>query len=255
MPTTEPIITLTSDFSLTDAYVAQMKAAILRGHPSGRLIDITHQIPRHDILCASIVLERAVAAFGPGTIHLTVVDPGVGSARRILIVQANGRKIVCPDNGLITWVWRRTPNMKAWELTWRPKTSSATFEGRDIMAPAAAKIAAGCPIEAIARPIGDPVLLPITPAKSLSEGGQIIHIDCFGNATTNIAQELLTNSKNRTVIVSRHRLGGIHDTYSDVLPGKPLALVGSNGMLEIAVREGSAQKVLKLRVGDKVVVR
>src|SRR3954462_3986105 len=101
-----PIITLTSDFGLADFYVAAMKAVLLRGCPEARLIDVTHQVPRHDVLCGSITLERAVDGFPPGTVHLAVVDPGVGSDRRLLVALVNDQLIVAPDDGLITWPWR-----------------------------------------------------------------------------------------------------------------------------------------------------
>src|SRR5438128_8242118 len=118
---TRPIITLTSDFGLVDSYVAAMKAVLIRHCPDARLIDVTHHVPRHDILCGAITLERAVDGFPPGTVHLAVIDPGVGTDRRILVARINQQTIVCPDNGLITWAWRRRGAGQAYELTWRPK--------------------------------------------------------------------------------------------------------------------------------------
>jgi S-adenosyl-L-methionine hydrolase (adenosine-forming) len=138
-----PIITLTTDFGTRDYYVAAMKAVLVRRCPDVRMIDITHQVPRHDILCGSITLERAIDGFLPGTVHLAVVDPGVGTDRRILIVEINQQTVVCPDNGLITWAWRRLGAARAYELTWRPPETSSTFHGRDIMAPVAAMLACG----------------------------------------------------------------------------------------------------------------
>src|SRR6059036_1497786 len=116
-----PIITLTSEFGLSDHYVAAMKAVLIRDCPLARLIDVTHNVPRHDILCGSITLERAVDGFPPGTVHLAVVDPGVGTDRRILVTEINRQIVVCPDNGLITWAWHRLGPGSAHELTWRPK--------------------------------------------------------------------------------------------------------------------------------------
>ncbi len=248
-----PIVTLTSDFGLSDAYVAAMKGAILRHCPTAVLIDITHNVPPQDILCGSITLERAVDGFGPGAIHLAVVDPGVGTSRRLLIAQIAQSLIVCPDNGLLTWTWRRLGPGKAHEITWRPTGSfSDTFHGRDIMAPVAAMLANGRPISEFAKPIDDPILLQIAPAQSGSESGQIIHIDHFGNATTNIARESLSALARRKISVKRKRLGGFKRTYFDVAPGHPLALFGSSGLVEIAIRDGSAAKQLGLRVGDTV---
>src|SRR5437762_6102280 len=112
-----PIITLTTDFGLSDYYVAAMKAVLIHHCPEARLIDVTHQVPRHDILCGSITLERAVDGFPPGTVHLAVIDPGVGTDRRILVARLNDQMVVCPDNGLITWTWRRLGPGASYELT------------------------------------------------------------------------------------------------------------------------------------------
>src|SRR5262245_40267933 len=144
-----PLITLTSDFGLQDHYVAAMKAVLIKECPAARLIDVTHTVPRHDILCASITLERAVDGFPPGTVHLAVVDPGVGTDRRLIVAKIREQYVVCPDNGLITWTWRvhsdapPTPGQSAAppravppqapQITWRPKSSSTTFHGRDIL--------------------------------------------------------------------------------------------------------------------------
>jgi S-adenosylmethionine hydrolase len=215
-----PIITLTTDFGLADHYVAAMKGAILRHCPAARLVDVTHQIPRHDIIAGSIAIERAVDVFEEGTIHLGVVDPGVGSGRRILVVRIGGQVVVCPDNGLITWAWRRagatvlspspgTPGegwgggfagrrqpppypspgvpregtgveTEAFELLWRPEKYSAVFHGRDIMAPAVGILAAGGSLADLVRPITDPVLLGELVPAASLREGRVIHIDHFG---------------------------------------------------------------------------
>jgi S-adenosylmethionine hydrolase len=252
-----PLITLTTDFGLSDSYVAAMKAVLIRRCPEARLIDVTHQIPPQDVLCGSITLERAVDGFPPDTVHLAVVDPGVGTERRMHVVDINRQRIVCPDNGLITWSWRLHGGGQAHEITWRPaKLPSSTFHGRDIFAPVAAMLACGEPIESLARPIDDPVLLDVAPAESAADRGRIIHIDHFGNATTNIGHELLRDqdqaAQARVIRVKGRRVGKLRRTYWDVPPGKPLALIGSSGLLEIAVRDGSAAAELKLKVGDEV---
>ena len=254
---TRPIITLTTDFGLRDSYVAAMKAVLLREAPDARLIDVTHLVPRHDILCGSITLERAVDGFPPGTVHLAVVDPGVGTDRRILITQINTQYLVCPDNGLITWSWRLHEGGRAHELSWRPaRVPSATFHGRDIMAPVAARVARGERLAGFSRPIDDPVLLDVFPAPREEPRGQIIQIDQFGNATTNIPYEhLRTRNGQVEVRIKGRRIGKLKRTYWDVAPGKPLALIGSSGLLEIAVRDGSAERDLSVKVGDEVVIR
>jgi S-adenosylmethionine hydrolase len=160
-----PIVTLTTDFGTRDHYVAAMKAVLLRYCPDVCLIDVTHEVPRHDILCGSITLERAVDGFPPETVHLAVVDPSVGTNRRILVAQINQQTVVCPDNGLISWAWQRLGQGQAYELKWRPRLSSHTFHGRDVMAPVAGMIAMGAPIAKIAEPIDDPILLDVYPAS------------------------------------------------------------------------------------------
>jgi S-adenosylmethionine hydrolase len=248
-----PIITLTTDFGLTDSYVAAMKAVLLRQCPDATLIDVTHNVPRQDILCGSITLERAVDGFPPGTVHLAVVDPGVGTDRRIIITELNRSLIVCPDNGLITWSWRlHRGGDTAHELTWRPTRHSNTFHGRDIMAPVAGMLAAGERIDKFSRRIPDgPVLFDVVPASDATRG-EVIQIDHFGNATTNIPYEKLRKLAARVVRVRNRSLGRLRRTYQDVAPGKPLALIGSSGLLEIAVRDGSAADDLRIRVGDAV---
>ena len=247
-----PIITLTTDFGTRDYYVAALKAVLIRLCPDARLIDVTHEVPPQDILCGSITLERAVDGFPPGTVHLAVVDPSVGTDRRILIGELNRQTIVCPDNGLITWAWHRLGPGAVHELTWRPRASSNTFHGRDIMAPAAAMLARGDRLADLARPVDDPILLDITPAPRHCASARVIHLDIFGNATTNLSYDRL--ARGTSFRVRGHRLGKLRRTYWDVPPGKPLALIGSSGLLEIAVRDGSAAQQLKLKVGDEVTV-
>ena len=253
--TGRPIITLTSDFGTSDFYVAAMKAVLLRACPDARLIDVTHGVPRHDILCGSITLERAVDGFPPGTTHLAVVDPGVGTDRRLLVAEIRNQRIVSPDNGLISWAWRRHGGGTAYQLTWRPqRESSNTFHGRDIMAPVAGMLAAGVRLERLTSPIDDPVLLDATPTDGQAGVAHVIHLDVFGNATTDLSHELLGDRRLKAVRVKGRDLGRLRRTYWDVSPGKPLALIGSSGLLEIAVRDGSAAQELGLRVGDEVSV-
>ena len=253
--TGRPIVTLTTDFGTSDFYVAAMKAVLLRACPEARLIDVTHAVPRHDILCGSITLERAVDGFPPGTTHLAVIDPGVGTARRLLVGEVKQQRVVCPDNGLITWAWRRHGGGRAFELAWRPdREPSHTFHGRDIMAPCAGMLAAGVRLEELGRPLDAPLLLDVAPTDGAAGAARVIHVDAFGNATTNVSHELLGERRLKGVRVKGRDLGRPRRTYWDVPPGKPLALIGSSGLLEIAVRDGSAAEDLGLRVGDEVAV-
>lgn len=244
-----PIVTLTTDFGLDDWYVAAMKAVLLSHAPPARLVDITHTIAPGDLIKGSITLERALASFPPSTIHLAVIDPTVGSDRRALIVRIHQQLIVCPDNGLITWATRRLGPFEAFQITWKPQPTSPTFHGRDLFAPVAGMLASFRAILDLGKPVADPVLLDL----NISGGptGQIIHIDHFGNATTNIPASSVPSGAqiritNLTLPVRR--------TYSDVPPGQPLALIGSSDLLEIAVRDGSAATKLSLNITDTLAV-
>ncbi len=243
------IITFTSDFGTTDHYVAVMKAAALAHCSGATLIDVTHAIAPADILAGAFVLERAVVALMPATVHVAVVDPGVGTDRRLLVVQVNNQLIVCPDNGLITWVWRRY-RCTARVLSWRPPQYSNTFHGRDIMAPVAGMLAGGQPWEQLTSGPIEPRLLDIdlvNPAQTRE--GQVIHIDHFGNCTTNILADSLSG---QLVAVKDQLVGPVRRTYADVEIGEALALVGSSNLLEIAVRGGSAANALGIGIGDRV---
>lgn len=247
------IVTFTTDFGLEDAYVASMKAAVLRVAPDVRLIDVTHLVPRHDILAGSFALERAVAAFDAGTIHVGVVDPGVGTDRALLSFHARGQWVLCPDNALITWTLRRHGGV-AYRVTWRPGRASHVFHGRDILAPLAGMLAIGTPIDRLVEPIHDVMLLDLAPAEPGATSGRIIHVDRFGNCTTNLLADRLPPGV-RMVQAGMHAVGPVRRTYADVPIGQPLALIGSSDLLEIAVRNGSAAERLGLGVGQLVHLR
>jgi len=245
------IFTLTTDFGLSETYVAEMKGVILKTLPDAVMVDVTHQIPAGDILAGSLALERAVAAFGPETIHLAVIDPGVGTRRRILVVEIAQQLVVCPDNGLINWAWKRRGPGRAHRLTWRPKNASNTFHGRDIIAPAGVLLASRTPLKSLAKRIDDPKLLEISPQPAPATSGWIIAIDHFGSVTTNIPAESLPK-RAVDICTTRTNFGKIKNTYSDVRVGEPLALIGSSGLVEIAIRGGSAARTLGLRIGDAI---
>jgi hypothetical protein len=232
-----------------------MKLAILRGCPDARIVDVSHTIARQDVLAGSIALERAVAAAPARTVHVAVVDPGVGTGRRIIIAKIAGQMIVCPDNGLVTWVHRRRGRMSVAALAKLPSGISNTFHGRDVMAPLAAELAMGQWPRHL-QAIDDPVLLNVDVAKGDGETvrGIVIQFDHFGNATTNIPAEMLHGDDMVKIEAGRtgHRLLPVLRTYADEALGKPLALIGSSGLVEIAVRQGSAREELALRVGDVV---
>jgi S-adenosyl-L-methionine hydrolase (adenosine-forming) len=258
---TTPIITLLTDFGLEDAYVASMKGVILKICSDASLVDITHLVPPGDIRAGAFLLASVASEFPTGTIHLAVVDPGVGTARRGLLVGAAGHLFVGPDNGLFAWVLRQASRWEAYSLEiiayWR-HTVSYTFHGRDIFAPVAAHLASGLAPRALGP--------PCTPqsaswADAIETGaeilGEIIHIDHFGNAVTNVSREVLKRfaSGSRTAVrIGALNISAMADTYGGQDPGKVIALIGSHGHLEIAITQGSAAQSCGLHCGDPVVI-
>ncbi len=253
-------ITLTTDFGLKDGYVAAMKAVILNIAGDLPLIDVTHLIPAHNIASGAYVLHSTYRHFPPGSVHLAVVDPGVGSRRAILAMRCEGHLFVAPDNGLLSFLYRN-PDAVVRTLTdpgrWCPRPSS-TFHGRDIFAPLAAHLAKGMPLESVGprcRPRPEPWAEPLRNGDSLR--GRIIHIDHFGNAVSNIRKEHLEALPDCVAVVVT-LVGGpplpLKVTYTDAAPGEPLALVGSADHLEIAVNQGRADHLLNLAPGAPIEV-
>ncbi len=255
----QPIITLTTDFGYTDGYVGALKGVILSIAPQVMLVDITHSIEPQAIAQAAYVLQQAVPHFPAGAIHLAVVDPGVGSARRPLAVHTANATFVGPDNGLFTPFITAPDAVQIIHLTaaryWRPQPS-VTFHGRDIFAPVAAHLAAGVPLSALGAPIDDPVRLIETPPH-LAAGvlhAAVIHVDHFGNLITNLPADWLGQGQ-WTVEVQGVAAPAISPHYAAVARGMLVAYVGSGGTLEVAVRDGSAAQVLAAGLGDPVLVR
>lgn len=242
------VITVLTDFGLEDGYVGIMKGVILGINHSARIVDITHQVPHGSILDAAFVLQEAWQFFPEGTVHLAVVDPGVGTARRPLAVQANNHFFVGPDNGLFRPIINRYPSSRIAHLNkeqyFRPETSE-TFHGRDIFAPVAAHLSAGVPFHLLGSPINDPVSLfmPVPEIRQDILLGQVIRIDHFGNLITNIDEKTLENflGTDKAVIqIGGLRIRGIARTYGDTAPNAVIALFCSAGFLEIAVNLGRA---------------
>jgi S-adenosylmethionine hydrolase len=253
------IVTLTTDFGLRDAYVAEMKGVMLgiarAAQQPLQLVDVTHDVERHDITEGALALEAAVPFFPRGSVHLAVVDPGVGTTRRGLVVAADGHLLVGPDNGLFTPFldgdgWRA---FEVVEADFRLPIVSRTFHGRDLFAPAAAHLAMGV---GLGPAVQDPVRLawPEVRAVAGAVAGAVVHADRFGNLITSIHARSVEPLDADVVI----RVGGrevpLVGTYADLSAGRPGAMVGSSGRLEIAVREGSAAAVLRARRGTPVVV-
>lgn len=252
------IVTLTTDFGLRDAYVGAVKGALLSVAPGLTVVDLGHEVPPQDILAGAFLLRCAAFEYPPGTVHLAIVDPGVGSDRRPLAVDAAGFRWVGPDNGVLS-IALDEPRARTFEITHpdlRRKPLSATFHGRDLFAPAAAHLATGFPVEHVGPPVDDPVAL--APMRTRREGdrlfGTVVHVDRFGNLISCIEARDLPPRVALRVAVGGASLVGLVSTYADVEAGQLAALVGSGGLLEIGLRGGSAARRLGLGRGAAVVV-
>jgi S-adenosyl-L-methionine hydrolase (adenosine-forming) len=255
---TSPLLTLLSDFGLNDVYVSVMKGVIAQINPVLKVIDLTHQIAPQDVMAAQFNLINAYPFFPAGTVHVAVVDPGVGSKRRAIAVQLTDGFLVGPDNGLFTGLLANRAVVAVVELTrpqyWRNADPSITFQGRDIFAPVGAHLASGVAIDQLGEAI-DPatlVQLPLPVCTTTPTGiiGSVQYIDRFGNVITNVPGHLV-QGKAWLVKVGKRAIPGCR-TYGDVPQGHPLALVGSHGWVEIAVSNGDAQYQLRLTWGNEI---
>lgn len=252
------IVTLTSDFGLRDPYVAEMKAAILTISRDVLLVDVTHEVERHDITEGALALEAVAPFFPPGTIHVAVVDPGVGTARRGIAVESGGHVFIGPDNGLFT-PFLSTAGWRAFELSateYRLPVVSRTFHGRDVFAPAAGHVARGVEPARLGPAITDPVRLPWREVREMAGtvAGAVVHIDRFGNLVTSIHGDTVEALGQDVVVRIAGRSVPLVRTYGDLPEGEIGALIDSQHRLEVAVREGSAAAVLRARRGTPVLV-
>jgi S-adenosylmethionine hydrolase len=259
------LITLTTDFGLQDSYVAMMKGVLLSIHPQARPIDYTHAIAPQNIAQAAYQIHTGYRYFPPGTVHLVVVDPGVGSERRAIALQTPEAFFVAPDNGLLALIWYEAlerwgrAELVAVELTeqrfWRQPVS-ATFHGRDIFAPVAAQLAAGRSIHELGQPIEEIALIERLQAQRGRPGellARIIHVDNFGNCITNVTLEDLRSAgleEQPLIMIIDQQITGLCRTYADGQMGTPIALISSSGFLEVAVRNGNAAQQLGVGIGD-----
>ena len=285
-----PPIVLTTDFGLSDAFVGVMKGVILNINPAAVIIDLTHEVQPQDLRQGAFVLGVNHPYFPAGAIHVAVVDPGVGTARRAIVLQTPTARFVAPDNGLLSQVVKAhlpaspaqsaysgeislPQPLKAWELAnpqYRLNPVSNTFHGRDIFAPAAAYLSLGVAPDELGPPLSNLVYRPL-PEPLVSMGrvsGEVIYIDRFGNLITNIPQaDVLIaggNVRQPTVAIADRTIPGLsqtfHDANTDPITGAPaqpdgrplVALFGSNGYLEIALRDGNAAQTLNLGIGQPV---
>ena len=241
-----PVITLTSDFG-PGVFVGVMKGVILGICPQARLIDLDHGLPAQNIRAGALVLEQAMPHFPTGTIHLAVIDPGVGTTRRPFCVQTKGCLLVGPDNGLFSLALKADPQARVYEIANNhiiPPPQSSTFHGRDVFAPAAAHLARGVEPARLGPLVADPVRLDWP--RPREEGGvlrgQVLWADHFGNLATNISRARLENylkgDAGVRIACNSLQIKGLCHSFADAQPGEPLALINSWGRLELALNQG-----------------
>jgi len=250
-----PIITLLTDFGTKDTFVGSMKGVILGICPQARSIDLTHEVPPQNITAGAFLLKTSMNYFPKGTVHLTVVDPGVGSSRKAVAIQSRGHYFVGPDNGLFAATlrdWGFEAMVELTEKKYHLSKISQTFHGRDIFSPVAAHLAKGVPFSRLGKPLSQlvPGTLPLP--RPIQDGfeGEVLWIDHFGNLVTNFGNRSLSVpfrlKVGKKIIV---KVGG---HYAQVKKGELVVLGGSSGYLEVSVNQGRADQVLKAKLGDKV---
>ena len=244
------VITLLTDFGTADGYVGEMKGVLLAGAPNAMLVDITHEISAQDVEGARLTLARVWRRFPPGTVHLVVVDPGVGTDRLALAVASDERFLVGPDNGVLSpallIAGARAVSLEI------PLHASGTFHGRDVFAPAAARLASGVALESLGAAVAQPRVRRTPEPRRTGDGallGEVISIDRFGNAITNLVGVRAGTVETAGLSLSLRR------TYGEAPVGAPVAIVGSSGLIEIAVRDGHAAHALHLTRGSAVLYR
>lgn len=247
-------VTLLTDFGTRDGYVGAMKGVMAAILPDVLLDDVTHEVPPGDVRGAAIRLARYWDRWPPGTVHLVVVDPGVGTERRPLAVEADGRFLVLPDNGVVSRVLEAAGAWRAVALrekAYRLAEVSGTFHGRDVFAPAAAHLAAGVPLERLGPPVRNPVEMdePEPVDRGDVVEGEVVSVDRFGNLGTNLPGALADGAER---VEAAGRRAPIVRAYGDAPTAGVVALVNSDGRIEVAVRDGSAARELGVGVGAPV---
>jgi S-adenosylmethionine hydrolase len=279
-PSRPPLITLTTDFGVVDPFVGTMKGVMLAIAPHATIVDLTHEVPPQDVRAGAYLLHSAAGYFPRGTIHVVVVDPGVGTSRRALLVETRDGFFVAPDNGVLTLVAPPRRVVSVWDVSRSPvrrQPVSRTFHGRDLFAPVAAHLASGMPLARLGRRVRGfaRLTLPVPGRRGRTLVGEVVWIDRFGNLITNLTEQEVTR------LTGRERRGGrgargaararsrgyrgrgvsvtidgravpLLDAYGQALPGTVLALVNSAGLVEIAVNHGSAAVMLGATCGTRI---
>lgn len=250
------VVTLTTDFGTGSGYVAELKGRLLHARTPFSLIDIAHDVPAHDIRAAAWLVGQACFTFPPGTMHIVVVDPGVGTARPLAWCRIAGQEFLCPDNGALSWALRGRDLAAARTLS-VPPAASPTFHGRDVLVPAAVRLLDGAQPESLGTPLHRLVTLAWPEPVRTTAGilGEVLHVDAFGNLITNLPvdawPQLVAAGRLR---VGTHTITALVRTYAEATPGAVVALVGSQGFIEAAVVEGRADVRLAASRGTPVSV-
>jgi hypothetical protein len=255
-------ITLLTDFGHGDAYVGVLHGVILQIAPDARVIDLCHEVPPQDVQAGAFLLMTSYKYFPKGTVHVGIVDPGVGTQRRIAAVRAGGHTFVGPDNGLLAWAAADAGGIEEAVAVERPEywlgggagPISRTFHGRDIMAPVAAHVATGVALDRLGPSINALMgeLFPSVTKTTAGLAGEIVYVDRFGNCVSNLPK---ARARPGDSVLAGGQEIPVRNAYGEATPGHPLAVVGSAGLLEVAVANGSAAQQLGLRVGDTVLLR
>jgi S-adenosyl-L-methionine hydrolase (adenosine-forming) len=261
------VVALLTDFGHQDHYVGAVKGAVLTACPKAVLVDVGHEVPPHDVLSGAFALAACYRSFPKGTVFVAVVDPGVGSARRPLALQAGGYLFVGPDNGIFTLVLADVSRPNVREITNRrlcAKVVSDTFHARDIFGPVAGHLARGVSLARVGAPVRDPVAFTLPPVRRAGEEwiATVLHVDRFGNLTTTLTEaglqailDEVDGDPTRLVVAVEDAVLPLARTYADVAEGEGCALVGSSGRLELAVHRGSAARLFGVARGAPVFVR
>ncbi len=263
--TQRPVITLLTDFGLADGFIGVMKGVMLQICPAARLVDISHDLPQFSIQAGAFLNQWSFGYFPQGTVHLCVVDPGVGTSRRMLAVEVSGHYFIAPDNGVLSPVVRLNEQKKIISITnqryWLDKVSH-TFHGRDIFSPVAAHIAAGVPMDEMGERIDDPVLLPQRETKFTKKSIEcsVEYIDRFGNLITTLSHDNYQAWLNRHGIdpetirikAGQDLIDGISSSYGEKESGELLTVFDGYNRLEVSVNQGSAKEQTGLQYGDCV---
>jgi hypothetical protein len=242
------IVTLLTDFGVQDSYVAEMKGVLLARAPETQLVDITHHVSLGDIRAAQYLLSRTWNQFPRGTVHVAVVDPGVGTERRALAAESAGHRFLAPDNGLLSFL----PDDARFFSLPVSRDAAPTFHGRDVFAPAAATLVLGEPIESLGSPVAHPVRTPLPVARIASTGvsGEVIYVDRYGTLVSNVPSSAV--KPGARIHVGGQDVGPLRRTFADGARGDVVAFSGSAGTVEVAVRDGSAAVKLNAGVGAHV---